>query len=127
MAAVAREPSVRVVDLVPRYVFAALRLQTASYDRTNRSGRHPDCPSKKSPARESGAFDLGWNGDDYTGHLALAAVSAATVTATAAVSTAGMSTARVSATVRTAQAPMRRESARLPAAAAAETTSARRA
>lgn len=54
---------------------------------------------QESPARESGAFDLGWNGDDYTGHLALAAVSAATVTSTAAVSTAGMPAAKVSATV----------------------------
>jgi hypothetical protein len=63
-----------------------------------------------------------WKGNDYTERLALAAVSAATVTAMAAVSNAGMS-----ATVRTAGGSMRRRSARLSAAAAAETTGARRA
>lgn len=87
----------------------------------------PRLSEKECPARKSGAFDLGWNGDDYTEHLAPAAVSAATVTSTAAVSTAGMSAANVSAAVRTAEASMRRETARLTAAAAAETTSARRA
>jgi len=59
-----------------------------------------------SPARESGAFDLGWNGDSYTERLALAAVSAATVTSAATVSAARMSTAGVSATVRAAEASM---------------------
>ncbi len=81
-----------------------------------------DANTGESPARESGALDLGWNGDDYTERLVLAAVSAATVTSAASVSTAGMS-----ATMRTAEASTRRESARLSAAAAAETTSARRA
>jgi hypothetical protein len=79
-------------------------------------------------SRERG-FRFSWNGEDYTEHLAPAAVSAATVTSTTAVSSAGMSSAgmsavRVSATVRTA-ATVLRESARLPTAAAAETTSAR--
>jgi hypothetical protein len=68
-------------------------------------------PQPESPARESGAFDLGWNGDDYIGRLAPAPVSAA----------------KVSASVRTADASMRRESVRLTAAAAVETTSAWRA
>jgi hypothetical protein len=68
-------------------------------------------PQPESPARESGAFDLGWDGDDYIGGLAPAPVSAA----------------KVSASVRTADASMRRESVRLTAAAAAETTSAWRA
>ena len=90
----------------------------------------PDVPRARRPgkprSRERG-LRFGWNGDDATEHLALAAVSAATVTSTAAVSTAGMSAARVSTTVRTAEASVRRESARLTAAAAAETTSARRA
>jgi len=67
----------------------------------------------------TGAFDLGWNGNDYAERLALAAVSAATVTATATVSNAGMSAA-----VRTAGGSTRRRSARLTAAAAAETTGA---
>jgi hypothetical protein len=52
----------RVVVLVPRYVLAALRLQglgMTSIDRINRSGRHSDLSEQKSPARESGAFDLG--------------------------------------------------------------------
>ena len=66
----------------------------------------PGLSEQESPAREAGPFDLGWNGDDYTQHLALAAMSAATVTSTAAVSPAGMSAAKVSATVRTAEASM---------------------
>ena len=87
----------------------------------------PGLSEQESPARESGAFDLAGTCDEYSEHLALAAVSAATVPSTAAMSTAGVSAAKLSATVRTAEASMRRESARLPAAAAAETTSARRA
>jgi hypothetical protein len=88
-----------------------------------RCGRHPDCPSKKAPLVRAGPSIWDGTSDDYTEHLALAAVSAASVASTAA----GMSAAKLSATVRTAEASMRRESARLTAAAAAETTSARRA
>ncbi len=95
-------------------------------DAKARSGRHPGCPRKKAPFVRTGLSIWGWNGDDYTEQLAPAAVSAATVTSTAAVSTAGMSTARVSTAARTA-ARIRRGSARRSAAAAAETTSARRA
>jgi hypothetical protein len=59
---------------------------------------------KKTPARESGAFDLDSNGNDYTEPLA-SAVSTAAVTA-AGMPTTGMSTTRVSATVRRAGASM---------------------
>jgi hypothetical protein len=111
VAAVAVNLSLPGHRFVPRYVLAALRLQTASDDRTNRSGPPLRLSEQEGPTRESGAFDFGWNGDDYMVRLAPAALSAA----------------KVFATVRTAEASMRRESARLTAAAAAETTSARRA
>jgi hypothetical protein len=84
------------------------------------------CEQEKAPLVGARPSILRWSGDDYTEDLAPAAVSAATMTSTAAVAAAGVSTARVSATVRTA-ARMRRESARPSAAAAAETTSPRRA
>jgi hypothetical protein len=37
-----------------RHLLAALRLQTDINDRTNRSGRDPDCPSKKGPLVRAG-------------------------------------------------------------------------
>jgi hypothetical protein len=90
-----------------------------------------DGASKKAPLARAGPWIWAGTVTDDTEPLALAAVSAATVASTAAVSTAGMSTihmsaARVSATVRTAEACMRRDSVRPTAAVAAETAGARR-
>jgi hypothetical protein len=85
--------------------------------------------ARKPRSRERG---LRFSGGDYTKYLALAAVSAAAVTTTATVRAAAVTATRMSgagmpAAARTAGACMRRGSARLTAAVAAEATGARRA
>src|ERR1700722_2453453 len=62
----------RVVDLVSRYVLAALRLQTASSDGTNRSGPRPTLSDEeKTPLLRAG-LRFGLDGEDYKRTLALA-------------------------------------------------------